>query len=96
MICSKNGFKIAVGIALSLVIASCSLNPFNSKSGDTPPCGNTGNGNFYLVQPYGGTSLKIGTYDTISWTTDPNNISSYVAIYLYNDQKPALAITTSY
>jgi len=51
---------------------------------------------FIWSSPMAETSLKIGTYDTISWTTDPNNASSYVAIYLYTDQKPALAITTSY
>jgi hypothetical protein len=87
MICSKNGFKTAVGIALFLMIASCTLNPFNSKSGDTQPCGNTGNGYFYLVQPYGGSSIKMGVYDTVSWTTGSTYSIPYVSIYLFNDKQ---------
>ena len=70
---------------------SCQKNPVDNNT--TPPPGSTSHGYFYVLNPVSGASYSMGAYDSITWTSSLSS-SSYVRVYLYNDQQLAYTYST--
>jgi hypothetical protein len=81
---------IAIACCLGYLL-NCQKNPVNNTY--TPPPGSTSNGFFTVIQPVSGT-YTMGAYDTITWATSLP-ATSYVQVYLYNDQQLAYTYSTS-
>jgi hypothetical protein len=78
---------VITGTVIALFFAGCVDKPSEPNRSDYAPCTDSTHGYFRISYPFPGQSIRMGTIDSIVWSTDTSKAPGNVSLYLCKDRR---------